>query len=397
MIRRCFALSSAFLLAMLFLPTSAGSATASGVPVTKVTVSFTELSGAPMADANVGIFYLTPAQAGLPDGSRFTMDRLASGVTDAQGRVTVAVNTSGIPRTDLGDIGDGGPNAFNAHIEAIDRLGNFAVRAVVLVEGAQSLVSARVTEPAPSTASPAASPPQLSGDGVVLAHAFRYTPVAVLNAGAGMRVVLNYTTNKDTSRQTEVTQVLVGGGTGFSVGDFQLEEHDRMIVSPLKETGPFHRWVWANYRYNKVKICAATCGPSPSIEWDLYEFTGQAITSYNPDKNKHHKMIKVVPYKEPPFTPGSANQDWFELTRANSGWTRSTGKMVTNDASGTFTFPDGANIGIESKSVYGSITSVTYDFVDGCGKGFIRVVWGYRATPAETGHLEADCKRQGTV
>jgi hypothetical protein len=226
-----------------------------------------------MADANVGIFYMAPAQAGLPDGSRFTMDRLASGVTDAHGRTTVTLDTSGIPRADLGDVGDGGPDAFNAHIEAIDRFGNFAVKSVVLIEGGQSSVSASVTALAAGTASPAPSAPQLPGDGVVLAHTFRYTPVAALNAGAGMQVVLNYTTDKETSRQTEITQVLEGAGTGVNVGSFQLEEHSRMITSPLRESGPFHRWVWADYRYNKVKICAATCGPSPSIEWDPYEYT----------------------------------------------------------------------------------------------------------------------------
>lgn len=371
--------------------------TVSRAPGTEVTVKFTEVGGAPMAEANVGIFYMTPAQAGLPDGSRFTMDRLASGVTDGHGRVTVTVDTSGIPRADLGDIGYGRPDAFNAHIEAVDRLGNFAVKSVVLIEGRPVTVSASVTAPAPSTVSPAASTPQLSGDGVVLAHTFRYTPVAALNAGAGMQAVLNYTTDKETSRQTEITQVLEGGGTGVSVGSYQLEEHSRMVTSPLKEKGPFHRWVWANYRYNKVKICAATCGPSPSIEWDPYEFTGQAITSYNPDKNKHHKVIKVVPYKEPRFTPGSDNQNWFKLTQANSGWTRSTGSRAANDANGTFTFPNGGNIGIDSKSVYGSITSVTYNYVAGCRKGFIRVIWGHNATPAETPHVEADCKRQSTV
>lgn len=70
-IRRCFALSSLFLLVMLFLPTSAGTAMLWKAPVTKVTVRFTEVGGVPMANANVGIFYMTPAQAGLPTGSRF--------------------------------------------------------------------------------------------------------------------------------------------------------------------------------------------------------------------------------------------------------------------------------------------------------------------------------------
>jgi hypothetical protein len=187
MTRKCFALSSLFALALalLFLPTSTGSAIASGVPITKVKVKFTE-AGGPMADASVG----------------------ASGVTDAHGRATVMLDTSGIPRADLGDVGHGGPDAFNAHIEAIDRFGNFAVKSVVLIEGGQSSVSASVTAFAAGTASPAPSAPQLSGDGVVLAHTFRYTPVAALNAGAGMQVVLNYTTDKETSRQTEITQVL---------------------------------------------------------------------------------------------------------------------------------------------------------------------------------------------
>jgi hypothetical protein len=108
-------------------------------------------------------------------------------------------------------------------------------------------------------------------------------------------------------------------------------------------------------------------------------------------------VIKVVLYKEPRFTPGSSNQNWFELTPANSGWMRSTGNRVTNDANGTFTFPNGANLGLEVKSVYGSITSVTYNWLPGCGNGFIRIVWGYRATPADTGHVDAGCKRRSTV
>ena len=38
----------------------------------------------------------------------------------------------------------------------------------------------------------------------MLDHTFRCMPVAALNTGAGMQVVLNYTTNKDTSRRHPV-------------------------------------------------------------------------------------------------------------------------------------------------------------------------------------------------
>ena len=387
MTRRSFALLTSMLLAILAFPASASAAGG-----TQVVVRFTEVGGrAPMANANVGVFYMTPAQAGLPAGSKFRMVELASGTTNAQGLFSATLDTSGIARADLGDVGEGGANAFNAEIEAIDRQGNFAVASAVLIEGSGYSGAVRVDVPAPATAAQARSAPALSGDGVVLAHAFRYTPVTALNAGAGMQVVLKYTTSKETQRQTQVKEALINQTGGVSVGGYQLEEHSRQITSPLKKKGNYHRWVWANYRYNKIRICGSNCGGGTAVEWKPYEFTGQAITDYNPDKNKHHKTIKVVGYKQPPFTPGSNNQNWFILTRSNSGWTRASGTREGNSVNGMFILPFASNIGVSSLTVYGSITSVTYNWIRGCRRGDVRVVWGYKSTPADATQLQADC------
>jgi len=72
----------------------------------------------------------------------------------------------------------------HARIEAIDALGKFAVKSVVLFEGRSFSVSASVTVPLRTPGSPTASAPQLSSDGVGLAHTFRYTPAVSRQPGA---------------------------------------------------------------------------------------------------------------------------------------------------------------------------------------------------------------------
>jgi len=346
-----------------------------------------------MANANVGIFYMSPSQAASADGTTFTMTELASGTTDASGQFSATLDTSSIAPSDLADIGDGTSDAFNAVIEALDPSGNFTANWVIITEGSGYSGTASVNDPAPA-GSPAAAPaPPLSGKSVVLAHGYRYTPVTPLNSGYGIQVVLNYTTSSETTRQTEVQEGVVAASGGVSVGAYQIEDQSRMITSPDSQSGSYHNWVWADYEYKEYRTCAQNCGGSPPGAWKPYEFTGQAITDNNPNKDKNGQVIGIQGYTQPNFTPGSSNQNWFRLTPSNSGWSRSSGTRESNDVNGSFIFPFASNLGIDSLTTYGSITSVQYNWISSgsCGTGFTRVIWGHDSTPADTGRVQASC------
>jgi len=392
--RKILVLALAMPFTLLFLPASVGYAASS----TTASMTFTEADGVtPMADAEVGIFYMSPAQAALPDGSTFTMTELWSGTTDSNGQFTAEVDTSSIPQSAMGDTGDGTPDAFNVEIEAIDPAGNFVSTNAVLTAGSTFSGSASVTIPATPGSALTASP-SLSGNDTVIAHNYRYTPVTPLNSGFGIQAVLNYTTNQDTTRQTEVTVGESYDGGGWTTGGYWLEDQSRSVVAPLKESGSYHNWIWADYEYKEYKICAGRSCLYPTLEWKPYIFTGQ-LTDNNPDKDKSGVTIGVVPYTVPSFTPGAENQNWFALTQANSGWTRATGTREANDVNGGFTFPYAGNIGVDSLTSYGSITSVQYNWISSskCGDGFQRVIWGHNSTPATTPRLQADCFSDSTL
>jgi hypothetical protein len=357
-------------------------------------MTFTEIDGVtPMANANVGVFYLPPSEAAAADGTTVHLTELASGTTDASGQFSAAVGTSAIAPSNLADVGDGTPDAFNAIVEALDSSGNLAVSYQILTEGSTFAGTASVNDPAPAGTAQTTLAAPLSGQAVVLAHAFRYTPIAPLNSGYGMQATLTFTTSTETSRQTEVQVGEVQNGGGVTIGGYQIEDQSRAVLSPFTKSGSYHYWVWTNYEYKEYKICGANCTGGTVAVWKPYENTGQAITDLNPDCCFARSAISLQAYAQPTFTPGSSNQNWFALTPNNTGWQRTSGTREGNSDGTNFYFPFASSIVVNSLTTYGSITTIKYDWIPSgnCGSGYTRVIWGYNATPRDTQRVQANC------
>jgi hypothetical protein len=348
-------------------------------------MTFTEADGiTPMANAQVAVLYMQPSDADQPVGTTINFTELGSGTTAADGSFSTALDTSAVAPSDLGDAGDGTPDAFNAMVVAIDPAGNAAIVFEIMTVGSQFSGAASVNEPAVA-GQPATQSTAIPTTGIVLGTAFRYVPVTPLNSGYGMQAVLNYTINSSIQKETKVDIAVSNNQGGWESGGYLLEEQDRDSTSPYAVNGSFHDWMWASYKFVEYAYRLDNV-------WQALRFTG-TITYANPDCCLKDEVINVVPYTVPTFTPGSFNQNWMSLTPANSGWTRSTGTVVGNDAYETFTLPFASDIGSETITTYQQITSVTYNWIPTakCGTGYTRVIWGDNDDPEDTPRVEANC------
>ena len=364
---------------------------------TTVSMTFTEADGVtPMANATVGVFYMPPSDADLPDGSTFTMTELGSGTTNSSGVFSAAIDSSSIAASDLADVGDGTPDAFNAYIEALDSTGNFAVDYEVLTVNS-AFAGTASAEYATGSTGGAPIILSLSGDAVVLAHSFRYVPEGPLNVGGGMQGVASYTVSSSTTRQTEVNVVKVGSNGGFSLGGLHVEQKERMTTAPFKHSQSFHNWLWASYEFKEYRICAQNCGGGTAAVWEPYQFTGD-FTDSNPNCCNNGSTIGVKGYSVPPFIGGPEGADWFRFTSNKSGWSRSSGTREKNNVGGTFYFPFAGSIGVNSEAIYGSITRLTYNWLSsGCGTGFSRVIWGNGDAPTSIPRVQGNCFSNGSL
>ena len=397
----CFSFLFSVALALSFSPITANAATGPTLSVT-----LTEADGStPMQDAPVGIFYAQPSEMNQAIGSTVNFAELASGTTDSTGSLTVTLDTSAIASSDLGDIGDGTPDAFDAVIYAVDPVTGEMVltEEVLTLSGAGDTVALSANTDA-ANGNPIILPSsEASGVTVstlalpsttIAAYSYRYVPVTALNSGYGIQAVLKYATDSSTSKQTEVDFATGNGDGSWSLGHDILEQKDRQTTAPYKANGDFHEWMWASYKFAELQLGCNNLPLPPCVQqWEADYFTGN-LTNSNPDCCvKDSSAIGIVPYSVPTFTPGSDNQNWFALTQSNSGWSRSSGTRVTNTASESFTLPFAGSIGSNSVTVYDSITSVTYNWISSgsCGNGLTRVIWGYNDDPVDTSRVQADC------
>jgi hypothetical protein len=97
---------------------------------TTASITVTNGSGSPVANANVEVFYL-----GQNLGDSATLPLMSSGATGSNGAYSAAVNTGMVDTTTLGDDGSGA-DQFNAMVVVSDTNGNyFAVQPEVLTLG----------------------------------------------------------------------------------------------------------------------------------------------------------------------------------------------------------------------------------------------------------------------
>jgi len=354
-------------------------------------MTFTQADGITvLANASVAVFYMQPSDSDLPEGTTINLAELASGTTNASGVIGAVLDTSAVAPSDLGDAGDGTPDAFNAMVAVQDQEGNQAiVDEIVTVNSSFSAGASVNLESSPAQAARAVQFPTTAVTGP---HRYRYTPVLPLNSGDGMQAVLHYTTSSSTAKQTKIESTILStapGGGGWGVGQFQLEEKNRSIVAPYRKNNSFHHWIWARYKYVEYFYRL-------DHEWKANHFTGD-LTDANPDCCLKDTVINVVKYTVPAFTPGPNGAYWFRLTPNNSGWTRSSGTRKENSADATFYEPFGGSVHISSITTYASITSVTYNYRRGCPSGHSRVIWGHGTDPGEVPRVQANCFDNGIL
>jgi len=236
-------------------------------------------------------------------------------------------------------------------------------------------------------------------------NTYRYIPIAPLNSGIGEQATLNYSPSRSVSRQTLVdiaASTPIGQGTlSWSVHNEHIEEQSRGVSSPWNKYGAYHNWVWGNYQFRRHKQCWQVLHPTETLckyKWIAHHFQGQ-LTDNNPDTCRQHspgvcRPIGYVPYVVPPFTRGGPQDNYVvKLYQANSPWSRSTEVSTENTAGGNFYLPFAGGIGADTTTVYGSITSVTYNWIPSpnCGSGYQRVIWGYRNDPVQSKYVQGDC------
>jgi hypothetical protein len=355
--------------------------TAQSAVGTTLSMTFTQMDGiTPVANASVAAFYMQPADSDKPVGTVIHLARLGSGTTDSHGRFSTVLDTSAIKPSDLGDGGDGTADAFNVLVIAADHAGHQALVPEIVRMNKAFVRRAKVT----LQSSPAAStsvPVHISARLPIIGKTYRYSPATPLNSGAGMHTVFKFTVSRSIKRETKVNITTEVNGS-WSVGDMSLEEKDRSLVAPYRVKGDFHKWVWARYKYVKYATRLENF-------WQVNHFTGD-LKVKNPDKRKG-KTIGVVKYKVPHFNRGPGGAYFFKLTKAKSGWTRSSGTRKENNANATFVFPDAGSLGINDITTYAAITSVKYNWARGCSSGHSRVIWGWNDDPAEVPRVEANC------
>lgn len=365
----------------------------------------TEADGVtPMANATVGVFYQPSAGTDGPQGTVINLPEIASGSTNANGVFTAIVDTSAIASADLGDIGDGTNDAFNAYIVATDSTGHTAEYGTVLRLGATTADTASAN-PSDTVAGQYTSQTPISMSMTVVdsGGTYRYIPVVPLNSGYGEQVSFSYSPSSSVQRQSLVDIAgQFGSGGSWSVHGEHLEEQDRSSTAPFTPSaGRYHGWVWGNYKFREVSV--RTCYPNGHCmyhnEWHVHHFQGQ-LTDTNPDGCKQHHPgfcapIGFVPYREPRFTPGNPGHNYVVILSAqNTPWQRQTGQYTENSAGGAFYLPFAGGVQLDTTTNYGSITSISYSvFATGnCPAATnVKVVWGYNDDPEDAGRVNADC------
>jgi hypothetical protein len=352
----------------------------------------------------VSVFWNPPPGA----GKTARLPLIGSGTTSASGTISLTLNTAKVSPDDLGDIGAGGTNAFNAEIFAFDAAGHYNVTQAVIPEGRTfSYAASAGTDPAtrkPAQMTAAAvrtDTATFNGSGLTLdkrqvAAKYRYVPVTPLNAARGLRAVLTYTYTRSTARQSEFELPTTAYG-GVSLTGNQLEEQDRSGQTGVQIQGNVHEWTWADYHfvdyyYGGVHVSY--------YQWEPDHWEG-ALGVNNPNccQPGTHKRIGVLRYAQPKFQSGP-NGNWAIVIHRNSRpWVKSSGDRKENYRGTDFTLgglPDGlpgGHYGTADLTTYASVTSVTWSYIQGCPRGDVRAIWGHGTDPFDARRVMASCVR----
>ncbi len=377
MIRRALVFLATVITAFLSVPAASASTS------TVLSMTFTD-AGRPMANASVSVYYYPFDE---PD-TGFTLQWMGSGTTNLAGAFSAALDTSMVQTSSLGDDGTGSNDAFNAVVYATDSSGHFAVQHVILhLNAATSDSASAITDPVTATAYVAT--PNTAGTVVVpssqlINTSYRYVKILAMNSGYGLKTKLTYTWTSSTAKQTDIGTALSVNGGSFSANGQVLEETNREVDAPLTESGSYHRYVWANYKFYEYQwyVCNHYyC--NVYHEWVAHHFAGQ-VSDWNPNRDSSGNTIGYVAYDQPAFTPCSGNC-YFIMYSTNSGWGRNSG---TRHSYG-WTLGVAGFITLGARATYGSITSTHWYYESGCSKK--RVIWGYNTDPSSAEIVQANC------
>jgi hypothetical protein len=389
--------------AAVVIPLSVAVSASASAPSTMLSMTLRQPGGkAPMSGAMVSVFWNPPPGT----GKTTRLPLIGSGTTSANGTISLTLNTSKVSPDDLGDIGAGGTNAFNAEIFAFDAAGHYNVTQAVIPEGQTfSYTATAGTDPATgrpaqmSAAAVRADTAAFNGGGLTLAKrrvasADRYSPITPLNSARGLHASLVYTWTHSVARQSEFELPTTEYG-GVSLTGNQLEERDRGATTGKNAQGNFHEWIWAEYNfvdyfYGGVHVSY--------YQWEPDHFQGTvAVDNPNCCRPGTHQRIGRLTYHQPPFNRGPGGTWAVVIHRGDPPWIRNLGNRVENSQGTDFTLGSlpggisGGHFGIADLTTYGSITSVSWTFTKGCPSGYKRAVWGHGIDPVEAGRALASC------
>lgn len=228
-----------------------------------------------------------------------------------------------------------------------------------------------------------------------LAHTYRYSPITPLNSAPGLHAVLSYTYDTSVERQSEF-ELPIETIAGLSLTGNQEEQTDRDVQTgwiAKSKNGWYHRWIWADYYFIEYGI--GLPHGAGFTQWEPDHFQG-TVSDNNPQKTPKHKVIGSLNFSEPKLNCGPGHNWCVRITSDSLPWTRSTGTREENGIGINYTLGGdseftGGSMSLADLMTYASITSVTWSYVKGCGRGYTRVVYGYRNDPVEAGRVLASC------
>lgn len=360
---------------------------------------------APMAGAHVAVFFMPPP--GTRNGVKTTLPQIGLGTANHEGDASLSLNTTAVPAADLGSTGPAASNAFNATILAWDSARQYSVTQAIIHEGqtfsfrATAGTDRATRKPALMSSGWAASLDKAFGTGTIVAieetvaNTYRYSPITPLNTAPGLRATLAYTYDQSVTKQSEFELPTTEYGP-LSLTSNQLEETDRTVHTGIKESKPFHKWIWADYYFVEELLGFAHGGGY--IQWQPDHFQG-TVAVRNPDKYKKQakKAIGIVDYKQPRYRRGPGGSWAVPIRPSSLPWERSTGTRQENTLGIDFTLGSlpahvqGGAVKLEDLMTYGSITDVTWYYKSGCPRGDTRVVYGPGTDPVAAGRVSAAC------
>lgn len=350
-----------------------------GLPViaqAATTTSFTVVNGAtglPLANQPVTVYYMPPNEA---DDTTADLPVLGSGTTDSNGAVSMTLKTGQVDQANLGDVGDGTNDAFNAMVVSDDGNGYLGVTEEVLTLGGSLTDTLQATSDATLVANGSINMTNPGGpiqypDGLNYSTDTYCSPackpdktvwpkVMIENVASGVTGTFDYTQGYATQGGVATTLNCGINVNWCSLGSMAMEEDARSSYDEISHTGGFHYNINASYTDREHQYRSTHNGYSKSwYEWRLLHWNG--------DLGHPVEGLGVYStYNPPAFVAGNSAVLGVGETKG-----RHTGQTQVFGASFNI-----QGISLSSKAQYTSNTDMKWTGVSGACTGGIRYLWG---------------------